>query len=651
VEHTNATTMSCLQSLLFLIQCSLWAPLIAFTVHRNGDRLRNVYISNILCARSQQRRGDRGYEDFGPDDGGNMRQKGLRYKEDFEQLSLGRDEEPDDEDDYYYDEGDGGDFDPFEEYYEEDEEAANYWSNPARGKYRYPDEGKGRRRRRESGTTQRTSYKSTTAPPAPGFLKEFYDKLFWYGIDTSQTTSAGDRTMFGGTRGKFNGLKVIEDQKRLYQQQYYDNEDDYGDDYVDDYDDEDDDEDDEYFAGIERRRRARREATQSSNSAQYRISDGSFGANIEERPQGSFRLTERTPTKSSRRRTTRAESTTQPQATVRVASHQTNGYEWLGDGSMNDVYSYRRRGAVKNDDLIYEEGESWTREEVSNWFNGGEDDDSYSSESKSSLVGDVFEKIREGSETRMKKAVQWDNSYSPQRLRGRIDPSYDVVDVEVEDYTGEDEMIERDRIFSQAKRRRRSGTRRRVGNEKDLIDAIDRVPPIVGAWGPEGELIGMNAREKAIMEAVREIDDARRVVEDERAALSVAEERRSIAKAAVLLQRKRISDRRDYISASEGAQIRVKLRTLDADVTETKRAARKAEDLVYEAESRLQELESLHSALLKLAEDDSSKQLDADQAMPNTNSTNETCERPSGVESRNDCLGDDSVPSPTVGPE
>uniref|UniRef100_A0A7S2NU50 Uncharacterized protein n=2 Tax=Leptocylindrus danicus TaxID=163516 RepID=A0A7S2NU50_9STRA len=576
-----------------------------------------------------------------------MRQKGLRYREDFEQLSLGRDEEPEDEDDYYYDEGDGEDFDPFEEYYEEDEEATNYWSNPTRGKYRYSDEGKGRRRRRENGTTRRTSYKSTAAPPAPGFLKEFYDKLFWYGIDTSQTTSAGDRTMFGGTRGKFNGLKVIEDQQRLYQQENYDDDDDYD----DDYDDEDNDEDEEYFAGIERRRRARREAARSSNSAQYRISDGSFGANTGETPQESFQLAERTPTQSNRRRTTRAKRTKQPQATDRVDSYQTNGYEWLGDGSMNDVYSYRKRGAVKNDDLIYEEGESWTREEVSNWFNGEEDDDSYSSESKPSLVGDVFEKIREGSETKMKKAVQWDNSYSPQRLRGRIDPSYDVVDVEVEDYTGEDEMIERGRISSQAKRRRRSGTKRRVGNEKELIDAIDRVPPIVGAWGPEGELVGMNAREKAIMEAVRELDDARRVVEEERAALSVAEERRSIAKAAVLLQRKRISDRRDYISASEGAQIRVKLRTLDADVTETKRAARKAEDLVYEAESRLQELESLHSALLKLAGNDSSKQLEADQAMPNTNSASETYVRPSGVESNNDCSGDDSLPTPTVGPE
>lgn len=612
--------MSCMQSLIFVIQCSLWTPLIAFAIHRNGVRFTSGHISNILYARLQQRRDDRDYEDFSPGSGG-KRQEGLRYREDFGQLSLGRDEELEDEDDYYYDDNEGEEFDPFDENYEENKDATNYWSNPARDGYRYSDEGKGPRRRRGDGNaSRRTTYRDTSKSPAPGFLKEFYDKLFWYGIDTSQTTSAGDRTMFGGTRGKFNGLKVIEDQQRLYQQENYDDEEDFDDDDEGDFDDED--EDDEYFAEIERRRRARREAAKSSISVKKRLP-----------------LVDNTRDQPSRQKTTRAEKKERPPNSKRVASRQMNGYEWLGDGSMNDVYSYRRREVAKNEDTIYEQSDdSWTRTEVSNWFYDGEDD-SYSSESKPSLVGDVFEKIREGSETRMKKAVQWDNSYSPQRLRGRIDPSYDVVDVEVEDYTREDEMIEKDGVSSQTKRRRRSGIKRRINNERDLIDAIYRVPPIVGAWGPEGELFGMNAREKAIMEAVREIDGARRLVEEERAALSVAEERRSIAKAAVMLQRKRISDRRDYISASEGAQIRVKLRTLDADVTETKRAARKAEDSVYEAESRLQEIESRHSALLKLAEkdalirNDSSNHLsDTGQAVLNTNSTNRNDETPSDME-------------------
>jgi len=35
--------------------------------------------------------------------------------------------------------------------------------------------------------------------------------LFWYGFDPDETTSTADRTMFGGTKGKFNGLDLLSD--------------------------------------------------------------------------------------------------------------------------------------------------------------------------------------------------------------------------------------------------------------------------------------------------------------------------------------------------------------------------------------------------------------------------------------------------------
>lgn len=40
--------------------------------------------------------------------------------------------------------------------------------------------------------------------------KDFYDRLFWYGFDPDDSEQVGDRTVFGGTKGKFNGLAFLQ---------------------------------------------------------------------------------------------------------------------------------------------------------------------------------------------------------------------------------------------------------------------------------------------------------------------------------------------------------------------------------------------------------------------------------------------------------
>ena len=57
----------------------------------------------------------------------------------------------------------------------------------------------------------RSSFRSG-APPPPRPIKQFYDKLFWFGFDPD-VTSPTDRTMFGGTRGKFNALDLLSDRE------------------------------------------------------------------------------------------------------------------------------------------------------------------------------------------------------------------------------------------------------------------------------------------------------------------------------------------------------------------------------------------------------------------------------------------------------
>mmetsp|Transcript_19283 Transcript_19283/g.41829 ORF Transcript_19283/g.41829 Transcript_19283/m.41829 type:complete len:739 (-) Transcript_19283:197-2413(-) len=60
-------------------------------------------------------------------------------------------------------------------------------------------------------TRSRSSFRSG-APPPPRPVKSFYDKLFWFGFDPDVTRST-DRTMFGGTRGKFNAMDLLNDRE------------------------------------------------------------------------------------------------------------------------------------------------------------------------------------------------------------------------------------------------------------------------------------------------------------------------------------------------------------------------------------------------------------------------------------------------------
>jgi len=57
----------------------------------------------------------------------------------------------------------------------------------------------------------RSSFRSG-APPPPNPVKNLYDRLFWFGFD-SDATQPADRTMFGGTRGKFNAMALLKDRE------------------------------------------------------------------------------------------------------------------------------------------------------------------------------------------------------------------------------------------------------------------------------------------------------------------------------------------------------------------------------------------------------------------------------------------------------
>ena len=110
--------------------------------------------------------------------------------------------------------------------------------------------------------TYRQTFRSGN-PPAPKVMKDLYNSLFWYGFDPDETTTAADKTMFGGTKGKFNGLGLLRDinegpkrrerrapgegrRRRRSDDDYYDEEEEEDDWEEDDYDEYRDDDDEEY---------------------------------------------------------------------------------------------------------------------------------------------------------------------------------------------------------------------------------------------------------------------------------------------------------------------------------------------------------------------------------------------------------------------
>ncbi len=125
----------------------------------------------------------------------------------------------DDYDDFYDDEEEDDDED---DYYEDDGPMpGNFWSNPeAKTSWRerqprryYEEEEDDLRRRPRRRQSDRPARRRSPAPTSfgepPKVFKEFYDQLFWYGFDIDESAKVGDNTVFGGTKGKFNGFNYL----------------------------------------------------------------------------------------------------------------------------------------------------------------------------------------------------------------------------------------------------------------------------------------------------------------------------------------------------------------------------------------------------------------------------------------------------------
>jgi hypothetical protein len=490
------------------------------------------------------------------------------------------------------------------------------------------------RRGRSSQGGKRTTFRSGTPPP-PAPIRDLYNRLFWYGFDPSDeaSTSPADPTMFGGTKGKFNGLAYLGDggatmdrpmrrprNKRIAEMAV-----------DDDYDDNDDD-DDEYFEDTYE--------YDSDNSDAWEVTrkDGN------QRDDGRATSRERPPPPQPRAPVT---PPFDPPMFMRSPPTEVP-YPPANSKARRRKRPPSARGGGN--------GRDWVSREVSSWFGPGDGDDD-----TNSYGGDGDEEKDRGGE-RGREASRGRRS----DRRRSSEPSWSLFGA-VESFLGLDRMdmdaraLEYDRKMGIERGRNREGRQRRRQPGQDPMSstfgpsrrrerrkgyayryedddgtppiaevdaspveddeagtveadatkepapassdtemsweeralAVERVPPSgIPAWGPTGDL-GIDARTKAILDALEDIQLAKEVVSERTAAVEKAKEDVAILRIDAELEKKRLRS-----TVREARTLQESIRQLDFEVQESSRALRYAQSRLKMAQNELAALERRHWAVL-----------------------------------------------------
>ena len=374
--------------------------------------------------------------------------------------------------------------------------------------------------------SRRTTFRSG-APKPPEPVADFYDRLFWYGFNPDETIAPGDKTLFGGTKGKFNGLALYEDDERRKPsrrrkrppQQF--RADEWYDDMIDSLDseyvdNEDFDEEISVSGGSameeERVPRARRSLPPEETYYSYEDEDHEEEVNALE-------------TKVSRKR--------------RQSPLQDN---YFGE----ERYERRLRKPGRGRPTGKRRGGDRISNQVSSWFGPDDTDDDVKRR-------DNFGRAARSRPPRRKQQEEQSWSFT-NILDGIFGVNREEVDINAAMYNRQMGLDDSGRSVGGRKRQRRQGYVEEVVetssaaevevredlNIPDVVDvdavieeediteppqrkrertieeraaAFERVPPSsVPAWGPSGA-VGVDARTKATLDALEEIREATRKVE------------------------------------------------------------------------------------------------------------------------------------------
>mmetsp|Transcript_21261 Transcript_21261/g.38409 ORF Transcript_21261/g.38409 Transcript_21261/m.38409 type:complete len:753 (-) Transcript_21261:481-2739(-) len=528
--------------------------------------------------------------------------------------------------------------------------AGNFWSNPLQDMDPYPQGADQRRRstprppstagsqeqrRRRSvprsrrgasednyGTPprQRTTFRSgTPQPPAP--IRDFYNRLFWYGFDNSETTGPEDRTMFGGTRGKFNGLDLLREgyesgpnaisrrKKRTKQQPQFNN-DEYDESFDDEFAEEDYDDDDMFERKEDDERAEKRMRSPPPPSFEYTQSEAR-----------------------ARRRPRYDEDENSPMDYIDAFRNKLDSNKADPDWVAGEVSGWFDDTPDQRDDYGYEKNEE-SFDEVDRGTSPSRRGPVGGRKRRKRGLSGFFDAIFNIDDNDMQiKAEEYNQNLGlgrkqrqPQQpQRGRRGYAYPYTDKdearsftqsyndddddfdEIDDVIDVDHLVDLEREAALAFRSREQSSSKDDEQRKgkaweERAQAIDRVPPKgVAAWGPMGEVIGgVDIRTAAALEAMEEIREAKRKLENKQERAIDAEEKLIILKSDAGLYRKRLESLQNKV----GKSIKARLREINMDIEDAGRRLRLARAEVKAANDQVEELEDKHWALLRQYEAD-----------------------------------------------
>lgn len=591
--------------------------------------------------------------------------KQMRYEEDDDDDMYYDDDEPDSKSsrsrskpDPYY-ENDIDDDDDNDDEWEEDEQdgsVGNFWNNPlggmdkkfavAKGKSRRsrspgPMEQPSPPRRRERGS-QRKTFRSGNPPP-PGIMKDLYDKIFWFGFDPDDTTTAADRTMFGGTKGKFNGMGLLEDiaqdslpdrdnsrrdrnvgrklpNVRNDEYEYEDEDDDFDDDVDDDFDDDVDAWEDieEYIVEpvpvrkTENMKKSGRGRERTSSSLPQ-TSSSREEYNQDEFITEDFEDVERAQSSPKRRP---RQSPTDRRTRSNLKERRSTFAAWFDDENRSEMSQNRSTKRRRNNMADEEEdkGDSQTSPIINmldTIFQVDPDEVKYQAEDYDRRLG-----LGKKKRTRTLKEDRIRSSTPRKGYTYRYNKENDGADFTKSTMQQEECNIpsakRSDSDFIdveatvQADAPKYAKVRERKPKEQSWEDraaSYERVPPRgILAWGPDGVIDeSIDARTYAARCAIEEIEKARARYEKKEQTVTEAERDLLQLKREASIQKKLLLSQNDRRKLSLN---RDRLRMINFDIEDSARQLRMAKGETLAAIDKLEDIELRHWALLRQFEAD-----------------------------------------------
>ena len=548
--------------------------------HLNGKRRRIIvgFPSSLPFHPSTQIKSSK----FDPEyNGGDFTRTRSKRQRDLlvEQLKYPSDTDEDDYDEYTYEEEYQDINDENNVYTQEDDEydndydesdeydikssnpRGNFWSNPPRSLDSYNPSSKRqttrtRQRQRElvgqptrrdgrpSSKTMRKTFRSGNPPP-PNIIKEFYDKLFWYGFDADETISAADRTMFGGTKGKFNGLNLLEDvntgddsrgrtsnrSRRNKSFAFFDDDDEYNDDDDDEYDqyDEYEDYEEDYIDELEGPMRKSQRGTLSRRKdvsrPSLRLPSSKMDKNTMQRRRQS---SPRTSSKKRRfniddwfdeddeEKPKRDESEPSPLINMldKVFQIDPNEVKYQADDYNRRIGLDKKKNKVRSRMGSKSTPKKRTRKGYAYPYDEDEDDDLYEI-IEIDPTQDIDDNQTEIAEINSSPDI---DDVQKNVVESKLSKDVNVIDVEATVATPISKVEEK------GERRTNSNRSSRKQTWEDRAASYERIPPKgVMAWGPDGEM-DVDARTYAAMCAMEEIENAKTVFSTKEEAVNEAEQ-------------------------------------------------------------------------------------------------------------------------------